>query len=76
MRLPTLCGYRIVSDVEVLPGTRFWKCMAAVVQPAGDSDVERIYPIIATVYFLTGQAANDFIIAQAKQWIDEKIGSA
>jgi hypothetical protein len=63
-------GYRIVSEIEEVPRTGFWKGKAAVVEPTDACGVERVHPITATAYFRTEKAANDFIIAEAKKWID------
>jgi hypothetical protein len=68
-------GYRIVSEIEEIPGTGFWKGKAAVVEPADASGVERVHPITATAYFRTEKAASDFIVAEAKKWIDAECAS-
>jgi hypothetical protein len=67
-------GYRIVSDVEEIARTGFWKGKAAVVEPADTTGVERVHPVVATAYFRTEKAAIDFIVAEAKKWIDARCG--
>jgi len=69
----TLCGYRIVCDVREVPGTRIWTGKAAVVQPADASAIERIHPLFADACFTTEKAASDYLIAQAKKWIENQI---
>ncbi len=62
--------YRIVSDIEEVPGTGFWKGKAAVVKPSDVSGVERVHRVVTTTYFRTEKDAIDFIIAEAERWID------
>lgn len=42
-------------------------------EPADESGVERVHPIITTAYFVTAGAASEFILAEAKRWIDNDI---
>ncbi len=63
-------GYRIVFDIEEIPRTGFWKGKAAVVKPMGTSGAETFHQILSTTYFRSEKAANDFILAEAKRWID------
>lgn len=67
-------GYRIVSDVQEEPGTGFWKARAAVVKPANATGVERVHRVVSTAYFSSEKAACDFLIAEAKKWIDADSG--
>lgn len=70
----TYCGYRIVCDVREVPGMRTWMGKAAVVQPADEFGIERIHSIFADACFTTEKAVSDYLIAQAKKWIDKQIG--
>jgi hypothetical protein len=63
----TYYGYRIVSDVREVPGTRTWMGKAAVVQPADAFGIERVHPIFADACFITEKAASDYLIAEAKK---------
>ncbi len=63
-------GYRIVSAVEETPGTGFWKGKAAVVEPADASGLERVHRVVAITYFRTEKTASDFLVAEAKKWVD------
>ncbi len=62
--------YRISFDVEEAPLEGFWKVQAAVVKAADATRVERGHLVIASQYFSSEKAAIDFIIAEAKKWID------
>jgi len=68
----TLCGYRIVCDAREVPGTRIWIGKAAVVQPADAFGIERVHSIFADACFTTEEAASDYLIAEAKKWIDNQ----
>jgi hypothetical protein len=67
-------GYRIVSDVQEVPGTRFWRPKAAVVKPPDVSGVERVHPIITSGWYSSEDAAGDFVLNEAKEWIDADCG--
>lgn len=71
----TLRGYRIVCDVREGPGMRTWMGKAAVVQPADEFGIERVHHIFADACFTTEKAAFDYLIADAKKWIDSQIGN-
>ncbi len=70
----TLCGYRIVCDVREVSDTRIWVGKAAVVQPADKFGVERVQQhIFPDSCFTSEKAAFDYLIADAKKWIDQQI---
>lgn len=69
----TLCGYRIVCDVHEVPGTRIWMGKAAVVQPADENGIERVHRIFAPCCFISEKSATDYLIVEAKKWIDPQI---
>jgi hypothetical protein len=71
----TFCGYRIVYDVHEVPGTRIWTRKAAVVQPADGNGIERVHPITAAAFFTSEKAVSNFLIAEAKRWVDSQIGN-
>jgi len=71
----TLCGYRIVCDVRVVPDTRIWMGKAAVLEPADDRGIERVHHVFATTCFTSEKAAFDHLVTNAKKWIDKQIGS-
>jgi hypothetical protein len=71
----TFCGYRIVYDVREVPGTRIWTGKAAVVQPADENGIERVHPITAAACFISEKAVSNFLVAEAKRWVDSQIGN-
>ena len=66
-------GYRILSDIREVSGMRIWMGKAAVVAPADISGIERVSPIFAGTPFETEKAAYDYLIAEARKWIDKQI---
>ena len=68
----TYCGYRILSDVREVAGTGIWMGKAAVVEPPDASGIERVSPIFTGTSFNTEKAAYDYLIAEAKKWIDSQ----
>ena len=67
------CGFRIFYDVREVPGTGIWMGKAAVVEPADASGIERVSPIFTGNCFTAENAARDYLIAEAKKWIDRQI---
>ncbi len=63
-------GYRIVSDIQEEPGIGDCKVKAAVVMPADASGIERVHPLVRGVYVRSEKEASDFVLAEAKKWID------
>lgn len=69
----TYRGYRIVCDVRQVPSTRIWMGKAAVVEPADAYGIERVSPIFTADCFSNKKAACDYLITEAKQWIEKQI---
>lgn len=69
----TLFGYRIVCDTREVPGTPIWLGKAAVVQPADCLGVERVHRILGDACFTSEKAVSDYLIAEAKKWIDNQL---
>lgn len=63
-------GYRIVSDIQNVPGTHLWKANAAVVKPADVAGVERVHRIVTSAWYSSEDEAGDFVLSEAKEWID------
>jgi hypothetical protein len=59
-----------VWQTRQLSGTSFWKGKSAVVLPAGDSKVQRVWKISKGLYVASEEAIRDCFIGIAKDWID------
>lgn len=64
-------GYRIVWDARRQPDTVFWTGKAAVVLPADALGVKKIHRITGGEHFLNEEDARDYLINEAKEWIDD-----
>lgn len=66
-------GYRIVSDVRKVAEPPLWTGKAAVVQPADNNGIERVYPVFAPRCFVSEESASDYLITEAKKWVDMQL---
>ena len=65
-------GYRIIWDVRELTGTGLWRARAAVTVPPPVSPSEPIHSLDG-FYFANSKQAMDYVIDEAKRWIDKMI---